>query len=131
MAEIFTQRIIVDPSDIDELNHVNNVVYLRWAQEIAIAHWSTRGSAEMLARYVWVVARHEIDYRAPLTLGDDVEARTWVSPTPQGALWARHVEIGKVGEAKPSAAILSSWCLLDAATRRVKRVPMEIVERFV
>ena len=131
MAEIFTQRIIIDPSDIDELNHVNNVVYLRWAQDIAIAHWSTRGSAEMLARYVWVVARHEIDYRAPLMLGDEVEARTWVSPTPQGALWARHVEIGKVGQVKPAAAILSSWCLLDATTRRVKRVPIEIVQRFV
>ncbi|GAN00288.1 hypothetical protein U91I_03953 [alpha proteobacterium U9-1i] len=131
MAEIFTQRIVIDPADIDELGHVNNVVYLRWAQEIAIAHWSTRGSAEMVSSFVWVVARHEIDYRAPLLLGDEAEARTWVDPQPQGALWARHVEIGKIGDAKASAKIRSNWCLLDAATRRVKRVPMDIVERFV
>jgi acyl-CoA thioester hydrolase len=49
--------------------HVNNIVYLRWAQEMAIAHWRARASAEMLTSYVWVVVRHEVDYRAPLVLG--------------------------------------------------------------
>lgn len=130
MAEPFIQRINIEPADIDELGHVNNVVYLRWAQEIAIAHWQSRASAEMLANYVWVVARHEIDYRAPLKLGDVAEARTWVEPTSKGALWARNVAIAKVGASQPCAEVVSSWCLLDAATRRVKRVPAEIVARF-
>lgn len=130
MAEIFTQRIAITPSDIDELGHVNNVVYLRWAQEIAIAHWQARASAEMIEAYVWVVARHEVDYRAPLMLGGDAEARTWVDAAPQGAAWARFVEIGKPG-AKPSASLKSNWVLLDAETRRIKRVPPEIVARFV
>lgn len=26
------------PEDIDQLHHVNNVVYLRWVQEVAVAH---------------------------------------------------------------------------------------------
>lgn len=130
MAEIFTQRIAIGPGDIDELGHVNNVVYLRWAQEIAIAHWQARASAEMIGAYVWVVARHEVDYRAALKLGDDAEARTWVAAAPQGATWARYVEIGEPGAEKPAAAITSNWVLLDAATRRVKRVPPEIVTRF-
>jgi acyl-CoA thioester hydrolase len=129
--EPFIQRIVIAPADIDELDHVNNVVYLRWAQEIAIAHWQSRASAEMLAGYVWVVARHEIDYRAPLTLGDEAEIRTWVDDTPKGALWGRHVVIAKAGAAQPSAQIYSNWCLLDAATRRVKRVPLDIASRFV
>ena len=114
----------------DELGHVNNVVYLRWAQEIAIAHWQSLASAEMLANYVWVVARHEIDYRAPLMLGDHAEARTWVAPAAKGALWLRNVAIAKVGATQPCAEVVSSWCLLDAATRRVKRVPAEITTRF-
>jgi acyl-CoA thioester hydrolase len=130
MAEIFTQSIAIGPGDIDELGHVNNVVYLRWAQDIAIAHWQARASAEMLAGYVWVVARHEVDYRAPLMLGDEAEARTWVDVAPQGAAWARFVEIGKPG-AKPSASLKSNWVMLDAQTRRVKRVPPEIVARFL
>jgi acyl-CoA thioester hydrolase len=131
MAETFTQRITIAPADIDELGHVNNVVYLRWAQDIAIAHWASRGTPEMLQTYVWVVARHEVDYHAPLVLGDEAEARTWVAPSPRGALWARHIEIGKPGAAKPAAQVLSHWALLDAATRRVKRVPPELVARFV
>lgn len=130
MAEPFIQRINIEPADIDELGHVNNVVYLRWAQEIAIAHWQSLASAEMLAKYVWVVARHEIDYRTPLMLGDLAEARTWVAPAAKGALWLRNVAIAKVGATQPCAEVVSSWCLLDAATRRVKRVPAEIVARF-
>ena len=130
-AEIFTQRFPVDAADIDELGHVNNIVYLRYAQEIAIAHWSARAAPEMLANYVWVVLRHEADYRAALTLGDDVEVRTWVDEAPQGAAWARFVEIRKAGAEKPSAQIKSNWALLDAKTRRVKRVPQDLVSRFL
>lgn len=130
MAEPFTRRIVIEPGDIDELGHVNNIVYLRWAQEIAIAHWQARASAEMLAHYVWVVRRHEVDYRTPLQLGDDAEARTHVAPGAQGATWRRFVEIWKLGAAAPSVQAASDWVLLDAATRRVKRVPPEIVARF-
>ncbi|MEZ6023435.1 MAG: thioesterase family protein [Hyphomonadaceae bacterium] len=129
-AEIFTQRFPVAPADIDELGHVNNIVYLRWAQEMAIAHWRARASEEMLAQFVWVVMRHEIDYRASLVLGDEVEARTWVDDAPRGPAWARYVEIGKVGAAKPAAQIKSNWCMLDASTRRIRRVPQDLVERF-
>jgi acyl-CoA thioester hydrolase len=131
MAEIFTLPLAIAPADIDELGHVNNTVYLRWAQDIAVAHWRARVSEEMHAAYFWVVSRHEIDYRAPLLLGDAVEARTWVAAAPRGALWTRYVAIGKRGDAKPAAELKSDWCLLDAATRRVRRVPAEIVARFV
>ena len=130
-AKIFTQRFPVDAADIDELGHVNNIVYLRYAQDIAIAHWRSRATLEMLEAYVWVVMRHEVDYRAPLQLGDDVEVRTRVDENPRGATWARFVDIFKSGAEKPSAQIVSNWCLLDAQTRRVKRVPMEIVQRFL
>jgi acyl-CoA thioester hydrolase len=122
VAEIFAQRFTIKPADIDELGHVNNIVYLRWAQEMAIAHWRARADAAQLADYVWVVTRHEADYRAPLELGEEVEARTWVEDAPRGAIWARFVDIGPVGAARPAAQIKSYWCLLDATTRRPKRV---------
>src|SRR5258708_33277879 len=34
----FEQTIDVQPEDIDEQGHVNNVVYLRWVQDVAGAH---------------------------------------------------------------------------------------------
>lgn len=130
-AEIFIQRFPVDAADIDELGHVNNIVYLRWAQEIAIAHWRARASDEMVANFVWVVLRHEADYRAALTLGDDVEVRTRVDEAPQGASWVRFVDIYKGGSEKPAVQIKSNWAMLDAKTRRVKRIPADLVARFL
>jgi len=128
--EIFVQRFPVDAADIDELGHVNNIVYLRYAQDIATAHWRARAGADAVAQYVWVVLRHEADYRAALELGDDVEVRTWVAETPRGPAWARYVEIYKAGADRPAAQIVSNWCLLDAATRKIKRVPRELTQRF-
>jgi acyl-CoA thioester hydrolase len=129
-ADIFTRRFSVAPADIDELGHVNNIVYLRWAQEVAIAHWRSRADAAMVASLVWVVARHEADYLSALTDGDEIEVRTWVDDAPRGATWARFVEVWRVGAAKPAARIKSNWCLLDAASRRVKRVPADLAQRF-
>jgi acyl-CoA thioester hydrolase len=130
-AEIFIQRFPVAAADIDELGHVNNIVYLRYAQDIAIAHWRTRAPPEMLDAFVWVVTRHEVDYRAQLELGDDVEVRTYVDAAPRGPSWIRFVEVYKAGAEKPSASIKSNWVMLDAQTRRMKRVPLDLAARFM
>ena len=129
-AEIFIQRFAVDAADIDELGHVNNTVYLRWAQDIATAHWRARAGEEAVAALVWVVLRHEVDYRSALLFGDEAEVRTWVEDAPRGPAWARFVQVYKSGGEKPAVEIKSNWCLLDAATRRVKRVPAELARRF-
>jgi len=130
-AEILIQRFPVAAADIDELGHVNNIVYLRYAQDIAIAHWRTRAPPEMLDAFVWVVTRHEVDYRAQLELGDDVEVRTYVDAAPRGPSWIRFVEVYKAGAEKPSASIKSNWVMLDAQTRRMKRVPLDLAARFM
>lgn len=130
-AEIFIQRFPVAAADIDELGHVNNIVYLRYAQDIAIAHWRTRAPPEMLDAFVWVVTRHEVDYRAQLELGDEVEVRTYVDAAPRGPSWIRFVEVYKAGAEKPSASIKSNWVMLDAQTRRMKRVPLDLAQRFM
>jgi acyl-CoA thioester hydrolase len=129
-AEVFIQRFPVETGDIDELGHVNNTVYLRWAQDIATAHWRARASPDAVSAFVWVVLRHEVDYRTALTLGDEAEVRTWVDEAPRGPAWARFVEVYKAGAEKPAVQIKSNWCLLDAASRRVKRVPPDLAARF-
>lgn len=129
-ARSFTQDFAVDAADIDELGHVNNVVYLRYAQDIATAHWRAQASAEMIASYVWVVRRHEVDYFYPLQLGDAVHVRTHVADAAQGAVWVRYVDVFRTGMEKPAVSITSAWCLMDAATRRIKRVPPDIITRF-
>lgn len=117
------------PADIDELGHVNNAVYLRWVQAVAVAHWQAVARAPDRDRYIWVVSRHEIDYRAPTLLGEIVTATTWVG-TPSGARFDRHVEIiGSDGRLRCKA--LTVWALLDASTRRLVRVPPEVAAPFL
>ena len=74
----FERIFVVTPDDIDELDHVTNVVYLRWVQEVAIAHWRNAATSEQIVEILWVAIRHEIDYEAPAFLGDQITARTWV-----------------------------------------------------
>jgi len=70
--------VSVLPGDIDEQNHVNNTVYLRWIQDVATAHWKSLASAESQAAIGWIVLRHEIDYKMAASLGDEIVLRTWV-----------------------------------------------------
>ena len=74
----FEIGIEIQPGDIDVLGHVNNVVFLRWVQDAAVAHWSALTNEQQKAEVVWVVARHEIDYKKPAMPGDPLRARTWV-----------------------------------------------------
>jgi acyl-CoA thioester hydrolase len=125
----FELTIAVDPADIDQLGHVNNVVYLRWVQEIAIAHWQAAATAEQRAALVWVVIRHEIDYRHAARLGDTVIARTWVGPT-EGRAFSRHTEILRAADRRLLARARTLWLPIDAKTGRPARVGDEVRERF-
>ncbi len=125
----FRRPIHPAPGDFDELGHVNNTVYLRWAQEIATSHWRTVAPADMQSAFLWIVLRHEIDYRDPILPGAPVEARTWLGAA-RGPRFDRYVDIRKPGAPKPAAKSLTVWCLLDAATRRPKRVGEDVLTAF-
>lgn len=120
---------IAGAGDIDELGHVNNAVYLVWAQDVAVAHWRRVADAALRERYVWVALRHEIDYRDQIFAGDTVEVRTWLGDA-SGPRYERHVDIRRSGAARPAAKVLTVWCLIDAATRKPRRVGPEILAPF-
>src|SRR5690606_15099219 len=92
-SKVFTATFKPSPDDIDVNGHVNNVVYLRWAQDIAIAHWTALAPAEEVERWAWIVLRHEVDYRRALRPGETVFARTWVADAPEGPRFDRFVRI--------------------------------------
>lgn len=68
----FTHQITVTEPDIDELGHVNNVVYVRFVQEVSAAHWAAAAPKALQEKYLWVVLRHEIDFLKPAFLGDGI-----------------------------------------------------------
>ncbi len=61
----FSHSFNVEKSDIDDQGHVNNVAYLRFVQNVAVAHWLDITNAGQRQKYTWVVTRHEIDYKKP------------------------------------------------------------------
>ncbi|WP_026463423.1 acyl-CoA thioesterase [Adhaeribacter aquaticus] len=122
----FKCRIQVLPEDIDQMGHVNNVVYLRWVQDVATAHWFHVASPELQKQYGWVILRHEIDYHRPAFLTDEIMGYTWVGEH-QGAKFYRFVEIYNVKTEKLLASAKTTWCLLDGQTMRPKRIEADIL----
>ena len=120
--------LAVAPDDIDFMGHVNNSVYLKWVQEAVIAYWRRVAPAEAVAQHLWVALKHEITYRRPAFLEDNVVAQV-VAEGMHGARAFFHTLI-KRGE-EVLAEVKSSWCCLDAATQRPARLARDVVRMFV
>jgi acyl-CoA thioester hydrolase len=119
----FNLKIVVKPEHIDELGHVNNVVYLGWVQLVAATHWNTLSNPDVRSKNIWVALRHEIDYVNPAFIGEEVVGYTWVSSV-DGAKSTRHVEF-YIGD-KCLAKAKTSWCFLDAVTQKPRRIGQDI-----
>jgi len=125
----FEISVAVMPADIDEQNHVNNTVYLRWVQEVATAHWQAIASSEAQGEIGWLVLRHEIDYKAPVCLGDEIVLRTWVGKATR-LTFERFTEILRRSDGQLLSKARTLWCPINAQTGRPVRVPLEVREQF-
>lgn len=125
----FELSIAIEPADIDELGHVNNVTYLRWVQAAAEGHWKAIARAEDQAKLLWVVLRHEIDYKRAAHLGDAILARTWVG-TASRVRFERHTEILRASDGAILASARTVWCPIDAQTLKPVSVGQEVRSVF-
>ena len=127
-AHSFHQHVIrIAPEDIDFMGHVNNAVYLKWVQDAVISYWQNVAPAEAVAQHLWVALKHEITYRRPAFLDDQVIA-TVILEKVQGAR-AFYDTIIKRGE-EVLAEVKSSWCCIDAETLRPARLASDVIARF-
>jgi acyl-CoA thioester hydrolase len=129
LSAAFEMIVSVLPEDIDEQNHVNNTVYLRWVQEVATAHWRAIATADAQENIGWVVLRHEIDYKAPACLGDEVVLRTWVGKATR-LTFERFTEILRSSNRQLLSKARTLWCPINAQTARPTRVPAEVRAQF-
>lgn len=121
----FSIEIVALPADIDELNHVNNVVFVRWVQDVAIAHWMSTSNAKLRDTYSWMLLRHEIDYVGQAFLGDRLVGTTWVGEA-KGATFERFVVLKK--DVKVITKSRTVWALLDAKTLKPRRIDQAMNE---
>lgn len=125
---MFRHPIGIVPADIDHMGHVNNSVYLRWVQEAVVGYWEKVAPADAVAAHLWVALKHEITYRRPAFL-DDIVVADVIAEGVQGAR-AFFITVIKRGE-DVVAEVKSSWCCLDAATKRPARLAKDVVRRFL
>lgn len=129
MSNRHTQTFTADPSHIDEMDHVNNAVWLQWVQAVATAHWERVASPGHVATYVWFAVRHEIDYRGNIGLGESVTAETYLPAPPTGARFERRVDFTNA-EGKVIVQVKSIWAIIERASGRLVRIPKEVSDPF-
>lgn len=125
MDKYFVFKVTVSRDEIDHLQHVNNVIYIKWVLKAAEKHWTELSSKTINSKYVWVVLRHEIDYFSPGMLDDEVTITTWIGDS-NGAKSERFVEIKKGDQLLAKAK--TTWCLVNVKTMKAVRIPVEILK---
>lgn len=131
MPKIYTEEYTVQASDIDENNHMNNVKYVEWVQEISKHHWfKLVGSLGYDKKYFWVVINHNIDFKSAALLGDQLVIETYVEKF-EGVFSFRRVIIRGKTNGKIHMKALTKWCMLSSETRRICRIPQEFDELLI
>jgi acyl-CoA thioester hydrolase len=124
----FRHQIAIEPADIDHMGHVNNAVYLKWVQEAVIDYWRSVAPPSAVAQHLWVALKHEISYQKPTFLQDKVVAEV-IAEKMEGAR-AYFTTVVRRGQ-EVLSEVKSTWCCLDAATRRPARLARDIAARFL
>lgn len=126
-----TISITVAESDIDELQHANNVAYVRWLETVAVAHSNAVGldfAAYKRIGGVFVVRRQEVDYLRPVVAGMTLEAKTWI----ESAMAAKCIRITEISTEDGTVACRArtTWGYIDLATARPSRIPQQVRDAF-
>jgi acyl-CoA thioester hydrolase len=127
---VFVLPLEVGEDDIDMLGHASNIAYLRWVQDVAVAHSATvgldmEGYSQLGA--VFVVRRHEIDYLRPVVRGDRLELRTWIDSA-SAAKCKRATDIVRLGAESGApelvvARAMTTWGFVELTSGRPTRIP--------
>ncbi len=130
---VFTLAMEVGDDDIDMLGHASNIAYLRWVQDVAVAHSATvgldmEGYSQLGA--VFVVRRHEIDYLRPVVRGEQLELRTWIDSA-SAAKCKRATEIVRMSTPEVIVArAMTTWGFIELTTGRPTRIPDSVRVAF-
>ncbi len=132
MPAVFEFPHSVSPDEIDGVGHVNNIEYLRWLQDAAVAHSTAQGwPSEAYHRLGlgWVVRTHFIEYLVPAFAGDQLLIRTWIADMKRVTSMRRY-EILRPSDGKTLATANTNWAFVNFTTLQPCRVPAEITGAF-
>jgi acyl-CoA thioester hydrolase len=127
----YTVAIPVRQYELDVLGHVNNAVYLNWAEQVAIDHVEALGfgRAWSLAQGgAWVVREHHVTYHLPVEYGDVVTVTT----LPQELGGVRGLRLTEIRRADGALTteVSTLWVWVRSSDGRPSRVPSELARLF-
>ncbi len=125
--KIFSQNIKVTQEHLDDLQHVNNLVYMGFLLDAATAHWSQTIPQSITDTIRWVVRKHEIEYLKQATEGDLLTIKTWVKDF-DGVSSLRQYEILKNETLIVKGQTL--WVALDPVTFKPKRLDTQLLNTY-
>jgi acyl-CoA thioester hydrolase len=132
MPAVYEHAHVVRADEIDGQGHVNNLSYLQWMQDAAVAHSTVQGwSAERYREEgsAWVVRTHWIEYLQPAFAGERVVVRTWVANF-RKVLSLRRYEIVRPADDAVLARAATDWAYIGLKHRVPRRIPAELMASF-
>jgi len=128
---VYKHEFTVSESVVDQNDHVNNVVYVQWMQDVAVLHSESTGGirAAEEAGGTWVVRSHNIEYLNPAFAGDEVIALTWVEKFQRVRSFRRYHFIRK-NDSTIFARGETEWIFVDAETGRPRSIPDEVIQAY-
>lgn len=133
MPAIYEHPILVLPTDIDAQGHANNLCYLRWMLDAALAHSALRGwppEAYRARGVSWVVRSHQIRYLEPAYEGQSLVVRTWVASFKRASSLRRY-RILRPADGRLLASAETEWAFVDTERKALTRILPEVAASFV
>lgn len=132
MTPLFTLTLTVPPSAIDENNHVNNVVYVQWMQDVASAHADQAGYgvAHCLEQGgTWVVRSHSIEYLGAARLGDRLLLETWIGELGRSSCQRRYRFVREADD-RVLARASSHYVYIGSENLRPQALPKSLLGKM-
>jgi acyl-CoA thioester hydrolase len=130
--DTFRLDLVVRDADIDALGHASNIAFVRWIQDVALAHSAAVGldiEAYQRLGAVFVVVRHEIDYMRPALRAEELEARTWISSV-MAAKCLRRTDLVRKADGQLVARGLTTWGFVAFGNLRPRRITDDVRAAF-
>ncbi len=119
MGLIYEKQVVITEEHIDMNNHVNNVQYVKWVEEIAGEHWDFVKHKTNNPEDIWMLLDHHIRYKKQVYLGELLTIKTYPK-TPEGIRQPRKVEFYCNGQLVVDS--LTLWVFIDKETQRIIRL---------
>ncbi len=126
----YTVRWRVRQYELDSNGHVNNAVYLNYAEQLTAEHAQACGYGRQWTQSKgggWVIHRHEVTYHAPALFGDELELTVNVLLV-KGVRGVRQTLIRRMADLADVAEVLTEWVWVLQGDGRPGRVPQELVD---